>query len=101
MEYEEQLAKTGALSTGLEGRVGHRSGKVGEKRRFRDACDAGYSKTAGEGPGGGKRRPNTVSKEETKVNKHKLEGFGSKEKGVLCPCEKAIRSRKLLRKKEL
>jgi hypothetical protein len=41
MEYEELPAKAGALSTGLEGRVGHSSGKVGEKRRFRDACDTG------------------------------------------------------------
>ena len=41
MKYEEQAAKAGAWSTGLEGRVGHGSGKVGEKRRFRNACDTG------------------------------------------------------------
>ena len=36
MEYKEQAAKAGAWSTGLEGRVGHGRGKVGEKRRFHD-----------------------------------------------------------------
>jgi hypothetical protein len=41
MEYEVQAAKAGAWSTGLEGRVGYGSGKVGEKRRFGDACDTG------------------------------------------------------------
>ena len=41
MEYEEQAAKGSAWSTGLEGKVGHGSGKVGEKRRFHDTCDTG------------------------------------------------------------
>ena len=41
MEYEEQAAKAGVWSSGLEGRVGYGSEKVGEKRRFRDACDTG------------------------------------------------------------
>jgi hypothetical protein len=56
MEYKEQAAKGGALSSGLEGRVEHGSGKVGEKRRFRDACDTGWGEAAEEGPrseGGG------------------------------------------------
>jgi hypothetical protein len=44
MEYKEQAAKSGAWSTGLEGRVGHGSGKVGEKRRFRDACETGWAR---------------------------------------------------------
>jgi hypothetical protein len=38
MEYNEQTVKVGAWSTGLEGRVDHAGGKVGEKRGFRDAC---------------------------------------------------------------
>jgi hypothetical protein len=33
-QYKEQSAKAGAWLTGLEGRVGHASGKVGEKRRL-------------------------------------------------------------------
>jgi hypothetical protein len=44
-----------------------------------------YSEAAGEGEeggaGGGRRRLNTESKEETKVTQHKLEVFESKEKG--------------------
>jgi hypothetical protein len=52
MEYEEQAAKAGAWSAGLEGRFGHASGKVGEKRRFRDACDTGWGEAAEEGPRG-------------------------------------------------
>jgi hypothetical protein len=53
MEYKEQAAKAGAWSTGLEGRVvGHGGGKVGEKRRFRDACDTGWDEAAEEGPRG-------------------------------------------------
>ncbi len=42
MEYKEQAAQAGAWSTGLEGRVGHASGRVGEKRRFGDACETGW-----------------------------------------------------------
>ncbi len=52
MEYKEQAAKAGAWSTGLEGRVGHGSGKVGEKRRFRDVFDTGWVEAAEEGPRG-------------------------------------------------
>jgi hypothetical protein len=49
MEYKEQAAKAGAWSTGLEGRVGHASGKVVEKRRFREACDTWCGEAAEEG----------------------------------------------------
>ena len=52
MEYKEQAAKAGAWSTGLEGRVGHASGKVGEKRCFGDTCDTGWGEAAEEGPRG-------------------------------------------------
>ena len=37
MEYEVQVTKAGTFSTELEDRVGDGSGKVGEKRRFRNA----------------------------------------------------------------
>jgi hypothetical protein len=46
MEYKEQAAKAGDWSTGIEVRVGHGSWKVGEKRRFGDACDTGWGKAA-------------------------------------------------------
>jgi hypothetical protein len=52
MEYKEQVAKAGACSTGLGGRVGHGSGKVGEKRRCRDACNTRWGEAAKEGPRG-------------------------------------------------
>ena len=41
MEQKEKSFKAGPGSTQLEGRVGHGNEKVGEKRRLRDACDAG------------------------------------------------------------
>jgi hypothetical protein len=67
MEYKEQAAKAGAWSTGLEGRVGPGSGKVGEKRRMRlggarrqkrgrAVREARSSKTRG------RKRPNTSRK---------------------------------------
>jgi hypothetical protein len=51
LPYNEQAAKAGAWSSGLEGKVGHGSEKVGEKGRFRDACEEGG---AGGGAGGEK-----------------------------------------------
>ncbi len=41
MEQKEKAVKAGPCSTQLESRVGHGIKKVGERRRFRDACDAG------------------------------------------------------------
>jgi hypothetical protein len=52
MECKEQVTKTDVWSTGLEGRVGHGSGKVGEKRRVRDTCDTGWNEETGVGPHG-------------------------------------------------
>ncbi len=52
MEQKEKAAKAGPCSIQLEGRVGHRNDKVGEKRRYRDACDAGGGEAAGQGLGG-------------------------------------------------
>ena len=50
MEKKERAVKDGPCFTQLEGRVGCGNEEVGEKRRFRDACDAG-----GEGTGQGLR----------------------------------------------
>jgi hypothetical protein len=59
MEQKENAVQAGPCFTQLEGRVGHANEKVGEKRRFRDACDAGGEGTAqglrGEGGGAGGR----------------------------------------------
>ena len=44
MEQKETAVKAGPCFTQLEGRVGHGNEKVGEKRRFRDACDAGVAR---------------------------------------------------------
>jgi hypothetical protein len=83
MEYKEQAAKAGAWSTGLEGRVGHASGKVGEKRRFGDACDTGWGEAAEEGPrgeGGGVGGEKLKDKRQ-KETKHKQQGVQGKGKG--------------------
>ena len=83
MEYKEQAAKTGVWSTGLEVRVGHASGKVGEKRRFRDACDTGWGEAVEEGPrgeGGGEGGEKLKDKRQ-KETKHKREEFQDKGKG--------------------
>ena len=57
MEPKEKAVKAGPCLTKLEGRVGRGNEKVGEKRRFRDACDAGGAETGqglrGEGAGAG------------------------------------------------
>jgi hypothetical protein len=58
---KEKDVKTGPWLTQFEGRVGHGNEKVGEKRRFRDACDAG-----GEGIG--------------QEDKHKQSSFEGKDK---------------------
>jgi hypothetical protein len=86
MEYKEQAAKAGAWSTGLEGRVGHGSGKVGAKRRFRDACDTGLGEAAGEGPRG--EGGEKLKDKKQKETKHKQEGFQGKGK------EEAVEKRK-------
>ena len=82
LEYKEQAVKAGAWSTGLEGRFGHGSGmqKVGEKRRFRDACDTVWGAAAEEGPrgeGGGSGGEKLKDKRQ-KETKRKEEGFQGK-----------------------
>ena len=87
MQYEEQADKACAWSAGLEGRVGHASGKVGEKRCFGDACDTGWARwgeAAEEGPHGeGGRGRGGVGGEKLKdkrqkETKHKQEMFQGK-----------------------
>jgi hypothetical protein len=85
MEYKEQAAKAGAWSTGLGGRVGHASGKVGEKRRFRDACDTGWGEAAEQGPRGEGARGGVggekLKDKRQKETKHKQKGVQGKGKG--------------------
>ena len=47
MEQQEKAVKAGPCSTQLEGSVGNVNEKVGEKRRFREACDAVAGEAAG------------------------------------------------------
>ena len=87
MEYKEQAAKAGAWSTELEGRAGHDSEKVGEKRRFRDACDTRWGEATEEGPRGegstegGGAGGEKLNDKRQKESKHKQEGFQGKGKG--------------------
>jgi hypothetical protein len=83
MEYKEQAVKDGAWSSGLEGRAGHGTGKVGEKPRFCDACGTGWGEVAEKGPhgeGGGAGGEKLKDKRQ-KETKHKQEGFQGKGKG--------------------
>jgi hypothetical protein len=80
---KEKDVKTGPWLTQFEGRVGHGNEKVGEKRRFRDACDAGGEGIGlgqglcGEGGGtGGEKIENKRKKED----KHKQSSFEGKDK---------------------
>ena len=74
MEQKEKAVKAGPGKTQLEGRVGHGNEKVGEKRRFRDVCDAG-----GEGTGlgqvmhgeGGETGDEKLENKRKKEDKHK------------------------------
>jgi hypothetical protein len=54
MECKQKTTRAGDWSTGLAVRVGHASGKVGEKRRFGDACDTGWDEVVRNSPNGGK-----------------------------------------------
>ncbi len=49
MEQKEKAVKAGPCFTQPEGRVEHGNEKVGEKRRFREACDAVAGEAAGQG----------------------------------------------------
>jgi hypothetical protein len=89
MEQKEKAVKAGPCFTQLEGSVGHGNEKVGEKRRFRDACDAGGEGTGqrlrGKGGGaGGEKIENKRNKEAT----HKQGSFQGNGK------EEAVEKRK-------
>jgi hypothetical protein len=76
---KQQGETSGAWSTGLWGRVGHISEKVGEKCHFHDSCDSGLSEVEEEGPGGDGAGAGG-KKQRQKETKHKHEGFQGKGK---------------------
>ena len=82
-EQNEKAGKAGPCLTQLEGRVGHGNEKVGEKRRFRDACDAGGEGTGqglrGEGGGAGGEKLENKRKKEAKHKQGSFEGKGKEE----------------------
>ncbi len=110
MEQKEKAVKAAPWSTQLEGRVGHGNEKVGEKRRFREACDTGACETVsaqgprGGGGGAGGEKLSNKAKKEAKHNRGGLEGKG-KEKAVekrKCPVSEAdSRARKQQRGEEV
>jgi hypothetical protein len=89
MEQMEKAVKAGPGSTQLEGRVGHGNEKVGEKRRFRDACDV-LGEAAGQGlrVEGGWAADEKFERKRKKQAKHKQRGFEGKGK------EEAVEKRK-------
>jgi hypothetical protein len=89
MEQKDEAFKAGPCFTQLEGRVGHGNEKVGEKRRFRDACDAGGEGTGQglRGEGGGAEGEKLENKTKTEA-KHKQGSFQGKGK------EEAVEKRK-------
>jgi hypothetical protein len=70
MEQKEKAVQPGPCFTQLEGSVGRGNEKVGEKRRSRDACDAGGEGTGqglrGEGGGAGGEKLENKRKKEAK-----------------------------------
>jgi hypothetical protein len=81
MEQKEEAVKAGPASTQLEGRVGHGDEKVGEKRRYQDACDA-WGEAAGQGlcGEGGWPGDEKLERKRKKEAKHKQRGFEGKGK---------------------
>ena len=49
MKQMEKALKAGPCSSQLEGSVGNVNEKVGEKRRFREACNSEAGEAAGQG----------------------------------------------------
>ena len=77
MEKKEKTDKADAWSNQLERRVGHGNEKVGEKRRFHEACNTGGGEAAAQEPrgeGGGTWAEKLEKKRRTKT-KHKQGGF--------------------------
>ena len=83
MEQKEKAVKAGPGKTQLEGRVGHGNEKVGEKRRVRDACDAGGEAAGhelrGEGGGAGDEKLERKGKKEAKQKQRGFKGKGKEE----------------------
>jgi hypothetical protein len=83
MEQKEKAVMAGPCSTQLEGRVERGNEKVGEKRRFRDACDAGGEGTGqglrGEEGGAGGEKVDNKRKKEAKHKQGSFEGKGKEE----------------------
>ena len=70
MDHTEKTVMSGPCFIQFEGRVGCGNQKVGEKRRFRDACDAGGDGTGQglltEGGGGGGEKLENKRKKKSK-----------------------------------
>ena len=97
MEQNEKAVKAGTCSTQLEGRVGRGNERVGEKRWFRDACDAGGSGNEGTGQGlrgeGGGTGGEKLENKRKKEAKHKHGSFQGKGKEeAVCISKKTIKA---------
>jgi len=83
MEQNAKAVKAGPCSTQLEGSVERVNEKVGEKRRFRDACDARSEETGqglrGEGGGAGGEKLDNKRKKEAEHKQGSFEGKGKEE----------------------
>jgi hypothetical protein len=75
---QPEAVKAGPCFKQLEGRVGRGKEKVGEKRRFRDACDAGGERT-GQGLRGEGEKLENKSKKEAKHKQGSFQGQGKEE----------------------
>ena len=84
MEQKEKAVKAGPCLTQLEGRFGRGNERVGEKRRFRDARDAGDEGTGQGlcGAGGGAGGEKLENKRKKEAN-HKQGSFEGKDKEVV------------------
>jgi hypothetical protein len=75
----EKAVKAGPCFTQHEGKVGHVNKKVGKKRRFRDACDAGSKGTVlGLRGAGGGEDGEELETQRNKEAKHKQGSFQGK-----------------------
>jgi hypothetical protein len=96
-EQKEKAVKAGPCSTQLEGSVGNVNEKVGEKRRFREACDAVAGEAAGQGLRGERdgARGEKLENKRKKEAKHKQSSLKGKGK------EEAVQKRKRPSSKEV
>ena len=101
MEQKEKAVEAGPCFTQLEDSVGNVNQTGGEKRRFRDACDAGGEGTGqalrGEGGGAGGEKLENKRKKEAKHKQGSFEGKGKEEaveKRTRPLCEEANEAQK-------